>query len=194
MGTTVTISDNGRVEGYLTIKEYAERHNTTPGAIRRLIGRGRFETLKIATGESPGNIQHWIREDYIYVPYKRVKNWTPKKTPPYEKIKLFKLKPNADISSVSESTHFSYISKDCVRGFFVNLGHEITLNVGFPKNLLKWNDWNYVLVIDEEFGQPYTPFYKYLINEIEAFPALLEIVHAYNEEMSKLEYLEEIHD
>ena len=83
METTVTISDNGRVEGYLTIKEYAERHNTTPGAIRRLIGRGRFETLKIATGESPGNIQHWIREDYIYVPHKR-------ETPVYEKIKHFR--------------------------------------------------------------------------------------------------------
>lgn len=71
MGKTVTVTDDGRIQGYLTIKEYAERHNTTPGAIRRLIGRGRFETLKIATGESPGSIQHWIRENYIFIPVKR---------------------------------------------------------------------------------------------------------------------------
>lgn len=192
MGKTVTVTDDGRIKGYLTIKEYAERHNTTPGAIRRLIGRGRFETLKIATGESPGNIQHWIREDYIYVPYKRVKNWTPKKTPAYEKIKRFRLKPNADISSVPESAHLSYIADDGVRGFYVSLGHEITLNICFPKDLSKWNDFDYVLVLDEDFGHPYGPFYNYMGNKIPAFPELLEIVNAYNREMSKLEYLEEI--
>lgn len=185
MGKTVTVTDDGRIQGYLTIKEYAEKHNTTPGAIRRLIGRGRFETLKIATGEKPGNIQHWIREDYIYVPYKR-------KTPAYEKIKRFRLKPDADISSVPKSKYLSYIHKDCVRRFSKSLGHGITLDIGFPEDLSKWNDFDYVLVLDEDFGQPYGPFYHYMGNKIPAFPALLEIVNAYNREMSKLEYLEEL--
>ena len=108
-----------------------------------------------------------------------------------EKIKCFRLKPNADISSVPESPHLSYIHKDAVQGFFVSLGHDITLNIGFPEDLTKCNDFDYILVLDEEFGQPDGPFYHYMNNEIEPFPGLLEVVHAYNEEMSKLEYLEE---
>ena len=71
MNTTVTINDDGRILGYLTIKEYAEKHDTTPGAIRQLIRRGRFETLKITNGDHPGTIQHWIREDYKFIPVKR---------------------------------------------------------------------------------------------------------------------------
>ena len=109
-----------------------------------------------------------------------------------EKIKRFRLKPDADISTVPKSPHLSYIHKDAVRGFHVNLGHEITLNIGFPEDLSKWNDFDYVLVLDEDFGQPYGPFYHYMGNKIPAFPELLEIVNAYNREMSKLDYLEEI--
>lgn len=108
-----------------------------------------------------------------------------------EKIKRFRLKPDADISSVPESKYLSYIHKDCVRGFFKSLGYGITLDIGFPEDLSKWDDFDYVLVLDEDFGQPYGPFYHYMGNKISAFPALLEIVNAYNREMSKLEYLEE---
>lgn len=111
-----------------------------------------------------------------------------------EKIKRFRLKPDADVSSVPESPHLSYIHKDCTRGFFKSLGHEITLNIGFPEDLSKWNDLDYILVLDEDFGQPYGPFYHYMYNQIKSFVSLLNVVHAYNEEMSKLEYLEEINE
>ncbi len=109
-----------------------------------------------------------------------------------QKIKRFRLKPDADVSSVPEKV-LTYVHKDAIRGFWHTLKDEITVNIVFPENLAEWNDFDYILVLDEDFGQPYTPFYNFLNwPEKGSFPYLGNIVKAYNEFMSSLPYLEEV--
>lgn len=128
-------------------------------------------------------------------------------------VKRFRLKPNADISSVPVTEHMGYVHKDFHRGFWTILKivdpetephpyfddeiiytlQSITLNIVFPEDLSKWNDFDYVLVLDDEFGQPYVPFYDYMSGRIkETFPFLEAVIISYNEIMSSLPYLEEI--
>ena len=108
------------------------------------------------------------------------------------KIKRFKLKENADVSSVPLREHMTYVHKDAVRGFFKTLKGSVSLNVAFPQDLPEWNDFDFVLVFDEDFCQPYTPFYNFLNGDTKPFPFLAEVVKAYNEVMESLPYLEEI--
>lgn len=55
---TVEIVD-GRVVGYLTIKEYAKKHFSAEATVRMWIYRGKLKILRI------GN-QDWIKEDEPY--------------------------------------------------------------------------------------------------------------------------------
>ena len=60
---------------------------------------------------------------------------------------------------------------------------------------LEWNDFDYILVLDEDYGQPYGPFYHFMSGEIkEPWDGLKEVIEAYNEFMSSLIFLEEIND
>lgn len=131
-------------------------------------------------------------------------------------VKRFRLKPNADISSVPVTEHMGYVHKDFHRGFWKTLAiydpetephpyfnnelirylNTITLNVVFPEDLSQWNDYDYILVMDEDFGQPYTPFYNQYNEKIDERekPFLGLVIRAYNEIMESLPYLEEIKD
>ena len=116
------------------------------------------------------------------------------------KIKRFKIKPDADISvfpfgRVSKIIygHVKYVNKNSVCGFWELLCHDISVSIAFPEDLRQWNDFDYILVLDENFGQPYTPFYQYMFGEIqEPWPGLIEVINAYNEFMSSFDWLEEI--
>ena len=120
------------------------------------------------------------------------------------KIKRFKIKPDADISvfpwgKVSKIIygHVKYINinKDSVCGFWELLCHDITVNIAFPEDLSQWNDFDYILVLDEDFGQPYTPFYRYMFGEIqEPWQGLIDVINAYNELMSSFVWLEEVNE
>ena len=70
--------------------------------------------------------------------------------------------------------------------------YEISFNMCFKKVREDFNDFDNVLVLDEEFGQPYTPFYAYMDRKIESFTFLNQIISAYNTWMSGFDFLEEV--
>lgn len=63
-----------------------------------------------------------------------------------------------------------------------------TRYAGGPKN---WNDIDALIVLDEDFGQPYTPFYDAYDSDYR-FPFLDEVISAYNSFMDSLDWVEEI--
>jgi len=115
------------------------------------------------------------------------------------KIKRFKMKPDADISlfpwgRIPRITYgkVSYVNENSVCGFWEPLDHEISVNIAFPEDLSEWNDFDYILVMDEDFGQPYGPFYDFMGGEIkEPWEALKEVIEGYNDFMLSLTFLEE---
>ena len=116
-----------------------------------------------------------------------------KKKPEPMRIRRYCLRDNADISDTEESPYLSFIHNDAVRSVRKWLGNDIIVYVGFPEDLSKWNDFDYVLVLDDAFGQPYTPFYNCFGDTVtDPFPVLRNVINAYNEFMSSLPYLEEI--
>lgn len=118
------------------------------------------------------------------------------------KIKRFKMKPDADISvfpwgRIQRIIHgkVSYVNENSVCGFWEPLCHEISVTIAFPQDLSEWNDFDYILVLDEDYGQPYGPFYHFLEGKIEKpWDGLIDVIEAYNEFMSSLIFLEEIND
>lgn len=63
---------------------------------------------------------------------------------------------------------------------------EITIEIDIDLTTLEWDDFNNVLVLDCDFGQPYVPFYHYLNGEIKMFPVLEKVVKEYNRLMEIL--------
>lgn len=118
------------------------------------------------------------------------------------KIKRFKMKPAADISvfpwgRIQKIINgpINYVNKNSFFGIWEDLCHEISVTIAFPEDLSEWNDIDYILVLDEQFGQPYIPFYYFMTGKIEEpWDKLKEIIEAYNEFMSSLTCLEEIND
>ena len=117
------------------------------------------------------------------------------------KIKRFKMKPDADISVLPWGRipkiiygKVSYVNEDSICGYWDLLCHEISIIIAFPEDFSKWNDIDYVLILDEDFCQPYGPFYHYMEGKIKLFPVLEEVIQKYNEFMSSLIFLEEIND
>lgn len=73
------------------------------------------------------------------------------------------------------------------------LGFEASINIIFSENIKDWNDFDNVDVLDESFGQAYTPFYEALqSNNNRLFPVLKSVIKKYNEIMSNLPFLEEV--
>lgn len=88
----------------------------------------------------------------------------------------------------------SYIAKDVVYMTYRALADSIDVNIGMPEDLSKWNDFDYVLVLDNDFGQPYTPFYNFMNGEIKeknCFPFLRKVIAKYNKVMSSYPVLED---
>ena len=83
-----------------------------------------------------------------------------------------------------------YIS--IVREFPDSCG-DFIICIGFPdfeKGLVEWDDFNFVLVLDDDFGQPYTPFYgKNYKKDIQNFPCLECVIEAYNNFMDSFDFL-----
>ena len=70
--------------------------------------------------------------------------------------------------------------------------YEISFNMAFQEDRSKFNDFDNVLVLDEEYGQPYTHFYGYLNGETTIFPIRAWVISEYNEWMSSFDFLEEV--
>lgn len=115
-------------------------------------------------------------------------------------IARFKMKPGIkleDIPGLRDGG--SWIHKKAVKfaTFSLYAKYDITLNIGFPNDISKWNDFDYVLVLDEDFGQPYTPFYNRwnkVDNDFIPPKIMRYIIEKYNKIMQNLPYLEEVHD
>lgn len=69
-------------------------------------------------------------------------------------------------------------------------GTEFSISIAFPKRIEEWDDFVFVLVLDEDFGQPYTPFYHHYGDEVSNWPYLEYVIHAYNEFMDSVPFLE----
>ena len=80
---------------------------------------------------------------------------------------------------------------------YFDLGHDISLLQDWThKDSDKLaDDWDlqWFIVLDEEFCQPYTPFYAHIDDDISAVgnDVLVSIVENYNERMHSLAWLEE---
>lgn len=74
------------------------------------------------------------------------------------------------------------------------LDFEFSISIAFRKNLEDWNDFDNILVMDEAFLQPYTPFYgDYYGKDIpKNFKALYKAVEEYNVLLSGLPFLVEV--
>lgn len=75
-------------------------------------------------------------------------------------------------------------------------GFQISINVGFPEDISKWNDEEYVLMLDEAFLQPYTPFHDLKGEGNDTFEPGFQMlnwaIQMYNDFMKTLPFLEVI--
>lgn len=116
------------------------------------------------------------------------------------KIKRFKLKDNItkdDLIALGFKSGGTWIKKDAELFLskychYKKLDFEYTIDIAFSSDINDWNDFDNVLVMDDDFGQPYTPFYyDNYGKDITDFPALEHVISSYNEFMSSLWILEE---
>ena len=71
--------------------------------------------------------------------------------------------------------------------------HKLSVSICFLPDLDVWDDFNNILVLDEEFGQPYTPFYsENYKKDIKYFPVLESCIRQYNDFLDSFDFLEEI--
>ena len=70
---------------------------------------------------------------------------------------------------------------------------EFSINICFKEDISDWNDFDNVLVLDEDFIQTYTPFYgKNYKKEISNHPCLEYCIEKYNEFMDSFDFLCEV--
>lgn len=80
-----------------------------------------------------------------------------------------------------------FISKYCE---YKPTQFEFSIGIAFKDNLADWNDFDNVLVLDEDFCQPYTPFYgENFGKDITNFPTLENCIEQYNQFMDSLPFL-----
>ena len=74
--------------------------------------------------------------------------------------------------------------------------YEISIVIAFDSsNLESWNDFDNVLVLDEDFCQPYTPFYgDNYKKEVSEFPFLEWVISEYNALFDSLPVFEKAPD
>lgn len=123
------------------------------------------------------------------------------------KIKRYKLKDGVtkeELISLGAKEGGSWIGKSiklfigkfcCFKDKKQRINFEFSIDIGFKDNISDWNDFDNVIILDEDFLQPYTPFYgKNFGKEVKNFPVLEECIRLYNEYMDSLSFLEEVGD
>ena len=126
-----------------------------------------------------------VDEDEICLYYKEIEQIKPI---PMHKKKRFILNDNFDIEKLENYGFKSggwliktNLPKYYINGVLLN-DIEIHLEIVLKDNKLLFDDQNNVLVIDDNFGQPYTPFYESMYG----FVFLNEVIDKYNEFMNNL--------
>ena len=70
---------------------------------------------------------------------------------------------------------------------------EFSISIYFKDDIGDWNDFDNVLVLDEDFLQPYTPFYgDNYKKEVSNFPCIEYCIEKYNEFMDGFDFLCEV--
>lgn len=72
------------------------------------------------------------------------------------------------------------------------LSFYFSILIAFKKKLSDWNDLDCILILDDNWCQPYTPFYRRFGEDVIGFPALEYVIEEYNHLLSNLEFLEEL--
>lgn len=121
------------------------------------------------------------------------------------KAKTYRIKAGTtaeDLKNISgvRDNFFGIIKEDCdllVSRDFEMPEHDFEFSVGIAfnsKNPEDWNDLDNVEVLDEDFLQPYSPFYagQYYKRNVENFPCLEYCVEKYNEFMDSVPVLEPV--
>ena len=116
-------------------------------------------------------------------------------------IKRYKLKEGislAQLKLAGAKPGGTFVDKTSVLFISKKLLANVSLEVAFPADLRAWNDQDFVLVLDNDYGQPYSPFYTKIDLPIleessnNKITFLSAIIQKYNEIMDSLDYLEEI--
>lgn len=117
------------------------------------------------------------------------------------KIKRFKVKDGVtkeDLIALGFASGGTWVKKDAklfrCRIFEYTPTHfEYSISIVFGDDINDWNDFDNVLILDEDFCQPYTPFYgDNFGKEIYDFPSLENVIYRYNKFMSELGIFEEV--
>lgn len=74
---------------------------------------------------------------------------------------------------------------------FDNYEFSVYLCLPSEDKIKDWNDYDYMLVIDDDFVQPYDPFYKHYEEEVDNYWCLEQLINMYNRWMDSLEFLKE---
>ena len=112
------------------------------------------------------------------------------------KINHYKLKPNItreDLISygLKEGGNWVLPEADLFKtGYFQYRYLEYSITIAINSSTMKFDDCDNVLILDEDFGQPYSPFYKYYGKNVANFEYLENVIKKYNEWMDSLEFLE----
>lgn len=74
---------------------------------------------------------------------------------------------------------------------FYNKVNDMELNicVAFDRDMSEWNDYDNILITDD-LGFPYSPFYDYWDEEVEDNSSLQYVIETYNDYMDSLPFLE----
>ena len=120
------------------------------------------------------------------------------------KIKRYKIRENVTKNDIIRNCHCSWSNGTAdyvvegadftIRKFgeFRKTDFEFSIMIAFKPNIQDWNDFNNILIIDDEWCQPYTPFYDYFDKEVYDFPTLEYLISEYNKFMDSLSFLEEV--
>lgn len=120
------------------------------------------------------------------------------------KIKRYKIRENVTKNDIARSCHCSWNNGAAdyiiggadftIRKFgeFKKTDFEFSIIIAFKPNIQDWNDFNNILILDDAWCQPYTPFYDYFGKEVYDFPTLEYLISEYNKFMDSLSFLEEV--
>ena len=118
-------------------------------------------------------------------------------------IKRFRMKPAI---TIEELIHYgfkkggSWLNSNAEYYLPYNInknGNRFSIEIGIPFNLNEWNDCDFIMVIDDAFLQPYTPFHNVRCEQCKGkqsanFHTLDWVIKEYNNYLSSLDFLEEI--
>ena len=132
------------------------------------------------------------------------------------KIKRYKMKPGwrADmiVGSSKCAWHYGGIYTNSSAYFHLikffykkDIDFNFTIEIEFKENTEDWDDLKNILVavkakwgllkygeIDDDFCQPYTPFYSHFDKDVVNFPALEFVIEQYNKLLDSFPFLEEV--